>query len=125
MKPIGYNGNQGERIMLESNIVATDETIALPTDAEAPDLPVVSEQFVVHDASSASWVARKVNEARAYAKRVSEWAAREIKRAERDEQFLMMRYGGQLEEWASQQIALLKGRRRSICLPGGTVGYRM
>ena len=100
-------------------------TVASQTSVEesAPDSSVVPEQFEVRDAEGASWVLRRINEARAYAKRVGAWADREIRRAERDEQFLMMRYGQQLQEFAAREVARLRGRR-SVCLPGGTLSFR-
>ena len=67
----------------------------------------VPERFSVRDAATASWLVRRINEARAYAKRVSEWAQRELKRAERDEEFLMRRFGSELQEWASKEIERL------------------
>lgn len=81
-------------------LAVTDEPveidIATTPEDEPQDVPLVPEQFSVKDAATASWVTKKINEARAYAKRVGAWADREIRRAERDEQFLMMRYGQQL-----------------------------
>lgn len=109
-------------------LAVTDEPveidIATSPEDEPHDVPLVPEQFCVKDAASASWVAKKINEARAYAKRVAAWADREVRRAERDEQFLLMRYGQQLQDFAAREIARLRGRRRSVCLPGGTLGFR-
>ena len=86
--------------------------------------PAVPESFAVRDPATANWLVRKVVEARAYAGRVAEWAEREIRRAQRDEQFLLDRYGGELEEWARRQLNQEKGRRKSVALPAGTVGFR-
>lgn len=92
--------------------------------SEVHDLPVLPEHFVLSDERSASWVIQKINEARAHKKRVAEWAALETRRAERDEQFFWMRFGRDLEEWARKKIAELRGRRRSVDLPGGRIGLR-
>jgi hypothetical protein len=80
------------------------------------------ESFAVTDEASANWVVRKIIGARAYARHVKEWARRELRRAEREEEFFLHAYGRQLEDWAQAQIA--QGRRKSIKLPAGTVGYR-
>jgi hypothetical protein len=96
------------------------------TDAVEPELDV-PPAFDVCDAASANWVIRKVIEARKYAERVEAGAAAEVRRAEREEQFFLARYGAQLERWALEQIeANAKGAnpRRSINLPAGTVGFR-
>jgi hypothetical protein len=80
------------------------------------------ESFEVTDAVSANWVIRKIIEARTYAKHVTEWAEGELRRAEREEEFFLHAYGRQLEDWARAEIA--KGRRKSIKLPAGTLGFR-
>jgi hypothetical protein len=92
--------------------------IVAPVSAEC-DVP---ETFAVDDAASANWLVRKIVETRAYAKHVKEWADGELRRAEREELFFLHRYGRQLEDWARAEIA--KSRRKSIKLPGGTVGFR-
>ncbi|MBA3777086.1 MAG: host-nuclease inhibitor Gam family protein [Betaproteobacteria bacterium] len=80
------------------------------------------ETFAVNDTTSANWVVRKIIEARAYAKHVKEWADGELRRAEREEQCFLHAYGRQLEDWARAEIA--KGRRKSVKLPAGTLGFR-
>jgi len=59
--------------------------------------PEVPSTFAVTDAASANWVIRKIVEARAYAARVRHWSALEIRRAEREEQFFIRRFGVELE----------------------------
>jgi hypothetical protein len=99
-----------------SNVVAaTDELIATPE---------VPERFSVNDDSSANWVVRKILEARAYARHCQEWCERELARARRDEEFFLFRFGRQLEEYAKEQIEREKGRRKSVNLPAGTIGFR-
>jgi len=99
-------------------------TIDASTPESESEPPMVPEAFAVRDASSANWLVRRIVEARRYADHVRAWAALEIRRAERDEQFFLQRYGGQLEEWANAEINAREGRRRSICLPAGTSGFR-
>jgi hypothetical protein len=48
-----------------------------------------------------------------------------LRRAQRQEQFFVMRYGQQLEDWARQQIAQQHDRRRSVNLPAGHIGFRV
>jgi hypothetical protein len=95
--------------------------IDAPSDAEQ-DRPHVPDAFSVSDAASANWLVRKIVEARAYALRVAAWADREGRRAKRDEQWLLGHYGAELEAWVRRQVQ--KGRRKSIGLPAGTVGFR-
>lgn len=55
---------------------------------------------------------------------MQEWAAREVRRAQAEEKFFLYRYGHQLEEWTRRQLAAENGRRKSIRLPAGAVGFR-
>lgn len=76
--------------------VATDEPILCDgsegeDDQDVPQSP--RPEFSIRDAASASWLVRRINEARSYKERVKLWAEREIRRADRDEQYLAMRYG--------------------------------
>ena len=82
------------------------------------------EGFAVRDAASANWVVRKVVEARRYAEHVQAWAAAEVRRAEREEAFLMRRFGAELEEWARRQVQTHHDGRKSVALPAGIVGFR-
>ena len=97
-------------------------------ETEANDDPAVAleldERFHVRDEDSANWVLRKIAECRAYRERVARWARAETLRAERQEGFLMHRFGNELEAWAREQIGKQHGRRRSIALPAGVVGLR-
>jgi hypothetical protein len=91
-------------------------------ETELASIPATPEGFSVHDHATANWVVRKIVETRRYRRRIREWAELETRRAEREEQFFMMRFGRQLEDWALSQIAA--GDRKSVKLPAGTVGYR-
>ena len=81
-----------QAILPEDRVDEADEG-----DAEE-DLPDV---FVVSDERSANWVVRKIVEARRYAMHVEAWAAGEIRRAQREEQRLLDRFGLQLEQWTA------------------------
>ena len=92
------------------------------SDGEAQG--AASESFQIDNDGKANWLVRKIVELRAYRDRVDQWAASEKARAMHEEDFLMMRFGGQLRDWAAGQIAAFKGRRKSLGLPAGTVGFR-
>src|SRR4051794_35829566 len=64
----------------------------------------VPEAFRVNDEKAASWVVRKVLEARTYAERVRAWALEEQRRAERDENWLLRRFGSELEVWLRSEL---------------------
>jgi hypothetical protein len=86
--------------------------------------PVVAAQFEVKDDASANWLIRKINECDAYSKRCADWCEREQRRARRDQEFLMFRYGNQLTDFVRRRIAETGGRRKSINLPAGVAGFR-
>src|SRR5262245_39432301 len=88
---------------------------------EMTDPMPIEESFSVHDSASANWVLRKINEARAYSLHVEQWARAELRRAEREEAFLLHRFGDQLESWVRSQIAQRHDGRKSIFLPAGCV----
>ena len=83
--------------------------------------PEVPEAFRVQDEDSANWVVRKINEARGRAERVKAWAKKEQERAAKEEDFFLRRFGPELEAWTRSQLT---GKKKSIPLPGGTVGFR-
>jgi hypothetical protein len=99
------------------------------SDDGGDDLPVavevsVPEGFHIDDETKASWAARKILEARAYGQRVKKWADAEMHRADREEQWLMHRFGQELESWARQELERRGNRSRSVPLPGGTLAFR-
>lgn len=93
-------------------------------DSAAPPTKQPLDDFHVVDARTASWVARKINEARAHQKRVKAWAERELKRAERREQFFLGRFGAELEAWARSELAKSRRKSKTIDLPGGKLCFR-
>jgi phage host-nuclease inhibitor protein Gam len=99
----------------------------MPTDIndEFVDSAVVDvdDRFHVCDERSANWVLRKVIELRAYRQHVAEWAEAETIRADRQEAFLLHRFGAELERWTRDQLAQQRGRK-SIRLPAGKLGFR-
>jgi hypothetical protein len=101
--------------------VDIDEDAKVGTDEGSVFVPVT---FHVHDEATANWVVRRVLEARAYGERVRDWAAQEIARSKHEEDRLMYLFGTQLRQWTSGEIAKFRGRRRSLNLPSGQVGFR-
>lgn len=95
----------------------------MPAELESGNRQV-EDGFHVHDAETANWVVRKIVEARQYARHVKAWAEMELHRAGRDEQFLLHRFGAELEAWARQQIDRQHDHRQSTNLPSGCIGFR-
>jgi phage host-nuclease inhibitor protein Gam len=93
-------------------------------DVAQEEGPAVPEQFYIHDDVTANWLVRKIVEARAYVKHCDEWCAREQARARREEEFLLFRFGQQLLDHARKRISEQGGRRKSLNLPAGTIGFR-
>ncbi len=85
---------------------------------------MVPQQFEVSDRDTAEWLVRKIVEADAHVVRVKSQADREIRRTMRERDFLLLRYGPQLERWTQKELQNYKGRRKSVLLLSGTVGYR-
>lgn len=99
----------------------------MPTETDdGPDIApmAIDEAFHVRDQQSANWVLKKIIAEREYRARCAVWFEAETRRSERREQFLMHRFGMELEEWTRQQIASKYGKRRSVHLPAGMLGFR-
>src|SRR4051812_26681090 len=98
------------------------------TDAHAATEPAhpmmvqdAPDTFCVKDEASANWVVRRIVEARNYTSRIKDWAEKETRRVQREEEFFMRRFGPELESWARTQI---KGKRKCVALPAGRLGFR-
>ncbi len=83
-------------------------------------LPQEKLGFEIVDAQDASWVVRKIVEARARQERIKEWAAREAKAARREEEFFLRRFGPSLETWMSENA----NGKKTLRLPDGSLGFR-
>ena len=92
------------------------------TDIEV--LKTVPKQFEITDDKTANWLVKRIMQSRAYAQRVKDWADQEIRRASREENTLLFLFGRQIETWVKDEIEKLNGRRKSIHLPAGSVGFR-
>ena len=92
------------------------------TDVEI--LRSLPKQFEVTDDKTANWLVKRIMQSRTYSLRVKEWAEQETQRAAREEQTLLFLFGRQIEAWAKDEIGKLNGRRKTINLPGGTIGFR-
>src|SRR4051794_98699 len=98
--------------LLLAAISMNGEVVEDEVDAEIAR--VVPAAFSVDSIDAASWLVRKVLEARAYSVRVKSWAEHEQRRAAREEQRLMYLFGAQLCQFVEQEIAKFNGRRRSL-----------
>lgn len=105
-----------------------DDSDCMPKDGDAETdaeiLKDVPNSFAIDCEEHANWLVKKVMAARSYSERVRQWAEREQRRAAREEHTLMFLFGRQIEEWTRSEITKLKGRRKSINLPAGMVGFR-
>lgn len=100
--------------------------VITPADAEV-DIEVlksVPKQFAIDCEEHANWLVKKVVSARAYAERVKVWAEQELRRAQREEMTLLFLFGRQIEAWAKTEIEQFNGRRKSLNLPAGIIGFR-
>ena len=102
----------------------TTDVIESPGAEPLWESPALPPTFTVRDAQSANWVVRKIVAARAYAKRCEIWVEHEKMRARREEDFLLLRFGGELRDYTRAAIAEQGGRRKSVSLPAGIIGFR-
>jgi len=96
----------------------------LDADVDVEVLKSVPKAFAIDCEAHANWLIRRIVIARQYAVRVQEWAEQESRRAQREEQTLLFLFGRQAEQWARVEIEKLSGRRKSMNLPAGTIGFR-
>jgi hypothetical protein len=125
MKTLVNHAKDSQPLSLHS-VADNTPPIVRPVDAEV-DLDIlkaVPKKFMVEDEKSANWLIKRIISARQYAASVKVWAELELRRAEREESTLMFLFGRQIEAWTKSEIERQKGRRKSLCLPGGKVGFR-
>jgi hypothetical protein len=125
MKRFSHQSNTALHQLSASELDAgTDRAENHETRVDDEILKCIPKAFAIDSPESANWLVRKIVEARQYASRVKAWAEQEQRRAERDEKALMFLFGRQLEAWAAGEITALDGKRKSLALPSGTVGFR-
>lgn len=108
----------------DGEIVTIDEEVA--AEAVLAEMPEAQKTaFVIDTEDKANWLVRKVIELRTYRERVEVYATREKARALHEENYLMVRFEHQLRDWATPQIAAFRGRRQSLRLPAGLIGFRL
>lgn len=90
-------------------------------DFDSQEQLEVAPGFTVTDEESANWVVRKITEARAYQEKVREWAKKEQDRAAADAEWFLGRFGAQLAEFTEKHLS---GKKKSLSLPAGVVGFR-
>lgn len=82
------------------------------------------EEFRVTDLETAAWVVDKITAARAKAARIQEQAEAMLRDCAREEEFFLNRYGADLAEVAATEIERTGGKKKSLKLLTGTVGFR-
>lgn len=100
------------------------DLIDLQDEQDLAGAQVTGHEFAIDNEQAANWLARRIKHEREYAQRVGAWAASEIQMAERREKHLLQRFGRQLEDWLRHRLSDDGGRRRSVNLPAGTIGFR-
>ncbi|HEX8339465.1 MAG TPA: hypothetical protein VF624_01020 [Tepidisphaeraceae bacterium] len=118
------DGNQVEDALLDTHLGSDEAPASVEVEVEAEIRNILPVAFQVCSPETASWVVRRITNARNYAKKVKLWAELECRRAQHEEQRLLFLFGGQLRDWTQAEVQRVKSRRRSIGLPGGTVGFR-
>jgi hypothetical protein len=81
-------------------------------------------QFRIDSQESANWVIRRIKDWRAYRDRLDSWYELEVRRSERNEAFLLGRFGDQLRCWAAKTIAAVGGKTKSLNLPSARIGFK-
>ena len=100
---------------------ATEEQLLLEVAGEIPE-EQIRETFRVTDEASANWVMRKINEQVNRIDDAERFAAGEAESANRIITWFMLRFGPEMEEFAKRQ--LVDGKKKSIKLPAGKMGFR-
>lgn len=95
-----------------------DQVAALIADAPA----ATPAAFCPTDASGVDWVLGKIADRRARAARIRENAERMARAEEREAEALEWKFGGAIQTWLRGEIE--GGKRRSVRLFHGVVGYR-
>jgi hypothetical protein len=111
--------------LLEESFERLSDLAGLADEPLGPEPVHVPERFTIDSADKASWAVRKIVEARTYAERVKSWAQAELRRAEREERWLLHRFGHELNVWLRRELGRRGGRCRSVNLPGGRLGLRL
>lgn len=81
-----------------------------------------TDAFIPDSEESVDWVLGKVADARSRAARLRENMEKMAREADREAEFFEWKYGAALQVWARAQLG--EGRRRSVRLPNGVVGFR-
>lgn len=83
-----------------------------------------TEAFVIDTREKADWLLRKLANLEADEARVKAQSAVMLQQIESDRNSLMGRYQSQLENFTRAELEASKGKRKSITLFNGTVGFR-
>lgn len=100
----------------------------MSTDTDDEDIPVVlpepADRFHIDSDEKANWLVKKIVGTFVMEERAQQWSEKEKRRACREREFFFRRFGAELEAWLQQKLQEESGRRKSVALPAGVVGYR-
>ncbi len=100
----------------------------MSTDIGDEDLQVIlpepADGFHIDNDEKANWLVKKIVGTYVMEERAQQWSEKEKRRACREREFFFRRFGNELEQWLQQKLQAENGRRKSIALPAGVVGYR-
>lgn len=102
-----------------SKPLTAEEMVALADEQE-----LAPEGFCPTTADEVDWVLGKIADARARAARVRENAEKIARQAEAEAAFFEWKYGAPLQDFARRQIEAEGGRRKSVRLFNGCLGWR-
>jgi hypothetical protein len=94
--------------------VLANEAYDTPAEQSDPAEYDVKAVFRVSDDHTANWVVWRIVAARIRAERAAAFAAAESNRAEREEKLFLARFGAELEQFAREKLARMKGRGAAL-----------
>jgi hypothetical protein len=87
-------------------------------------LPEPADRFHIDSDEKANWLVKKIVGTYVIEERAQQWSEKEKRRACREREFFLHRFGAELEAWLQQKLQEENGRRKSVAPPAGLVGYR-
>ena len=96
----------------------TNETVIPPVVTEE------KEEFLIDSPERANWLLRKLANLDAERERVAAQASALARQIESDRNSLLHRFGSQLENFTRAELEKSGGKRKSLVLLQGTVGFR-
>ena len=101
----------------------TSAEVVPDTDDDSAEDGSAADAFMPDSAEKVDWVLGKISAARAEAKLIRENAELMARECERRAEHLEWKYGASLQAWLRAELG--EGRRKSVRLLHGVLGYRM